>query len=873
MAGEGGADRPNPNGPDAVATDMHASIAPGTRIGDYAVESRLGEGGMGEVWKARDTRVPRHVAIKRLRSEFAHRFHREADAIARLNHPHICTLFDVGPNYLVMELCEGPTLADRLRRGALAMRDVQKFGAQIASALAEAHAQGIAHRDLKPGNIILVKNGVKVLDFGLAKSIRDDTITASHTILGTPAYMAPEQRCGEEGGPASDIYALGLILSEMATGTRGSVAGLSGPFAHIVRRCLADDPHERWQSAADIKAQLEWLLNEPADAANTPQPAFPWTWAAALVVALLAGVAIARLVPSSAPPEGAAQSVPTQFDLSIDFESSEFSRTPQPSPDGRFLAYLGRDVNHNQVLRVRGLGDAEPRTLAGTENARELFWSADSLWIGFVVDDKIRKVAPTGGPAETMFTVSGAVQEPIWGSHGDILFRSTNRAPLSRISDSGGSPEVVTRLDASRTENSHRGQQFLPDGRRFIFTARCADRSMNALYLASLDTKATKRLMPIDSEARFVASDTDRGWLVYARDGALVGRRLNLTREEVEGEAVVVLDHIGYVPASLLVSFAVSADGRLAVGKSVATDLGTLEWYGRDGVNQGSLGVPGQWSQVRLSPDGSRVAVSGVDPQTGNRDVFTFDMRGVLLRLTLNGANDWFPIWSPDGHRLAFASDRPGGGLFLKAPTSAESPEELLLKGGLGSEDWSADGRWIVGSSNEGPWISEARAGASPQPLRLSARGEASGISFSPDGRWIAYVSTESGMSEVYVRGFQGPGVTPEAIQVSRSGGDFPVWNPAGGELFFTSPDSSLWSFGTKGLARSEVLDPLRLFRPCPSSAFVSAPTRRTSYMRAFDTHDGKRFLVTCAVDPPGRFSVFLNWLRQGLQAREKRGV
>lgn len=429
------------------------------------------------------------------------------------------------------------------------------------------------HRDVKPANIILVKNGAKVLDFGLAKSASDEMVTAANSIVGTPAYMAPEQKRGDDAGARTDIYALGLVLAEMATGTRGSTESLTGFFAHVVRRCLADSPDDRWQSAADIQGQLEWLQTQ-SPVPQPPSRSAPWTMG--LLAALAAAVAAGALVVwtrSHALSPSPASSLAQQFDLSVDFDSDGFHYVPEPSPDGRYLAFLSRSTGNRSALDVRALDDSVPHVLAGTENARTFFWSADSKWLAFVVDDKIKKIAPTGGAVQTIATVAGAVQEPTWGSRGDILYRRSNREPLSHLTENGGPSEIVTTLDRSRTENSHRGQQFLPDGRRFLFTARCADRSMNALYLGSLDTKTVRRLMPIDSEARFVSHGLQHGVVVYQRDGALVGRRLNLDREEVEGEPFVILDHVGFIPSGLILNFAASADGRVAVTKAVNASI------------------------------------------------------------------------------------------------------------------------------------------------------------------------------------------------------------------------------------------------------------------------------------------------------------
>ena len=832
-------------------------LAPGTMLGPYRIEGPLGSGGMGEVFRAVDTRLGRVVAIKISNEQFSERSEREARAISALNHPRICILYDVGPNYLVMELVEGESLATRLERGKLSLSDTLEYGGQIAGALAAAHSKGIAHRDLKPQNIMIAKSGIKVLDFGLAKSVGDQTLTASHAVMGTPAYMAPEQWAGRGADHRSDIYALGLILGEMATGKRGSTDGLTGQFGYIVHRCLAEDAEERWQSAVDIRAQLEWLQRSPS-VPSTQQRRVPYAWGAVAILAAAIGAVVANRFPGASRPS-LPPSAPARFDLSLDYESGGFVILPEPSPDGRFLVYMSQSPGEKPVLRVRALGDAESRSLPGTEDARTPFWSADSQWIGFVVDGKIKKIAPTGGAVQTIATVTGGFQQPTWGSRGDILFRSSNREPLSLISESGGAPQLVTQLDTSRTENSHRGQQFLPDGRRFLFTARCADRAMNALYLGSLDTKTTKRLMPIDSEAHYISQGANQGLLLYQRDGALVARRLDLDREEVQGEPFAVLDRIGYGPSGLGVSLAASADGRVAVIKNVNRELANLVWYSRSGERQGNLGEPGEWAQVRISPDGTKVAASGPDRQTGNRDVFIFDLRGIPFQLTTNGANDWYPVWSPDSKRILFTSDRNEGGGFIKLAASASASEEPGFPG-AGPEDWSQDNRWIIGSNNRGAWISEAKPGAKTTALPLAARGFTDGVTLSPDGRWIAYVSNESGPAEVYVRGFQGPGVSPDAIQVSRGGGDFPVWNAAGGELLFASADSTLWSFNTAGLDRGEVSEPVRLFRPCESSSLPFSPTSRSTFMRPYDTRDGKRFLITCTVEPPGRFSVLLNW-------------
>jgi serine/threonine protein kinase len=842
----------------------------GAQFGPYKVEDEIGAGGMGRVFRAIDTRLGRYVALKTCRAEFSDRFRREAQAIATLNHPNVCAVYDVGPNYLVMELCEGETLAVRIKRGKLSLEDSLKYGSQVAAALSAAHAKGIIHRDMKPANIMLTKQGAKVLDFGLAKSESDDTLTQANVVMGTPAYMAPEQREGKPTDHRTDIYSLGLVLGEMATGKRppqASFAGLPSQFAHLVERCLAPEPDDRWQSASDIRKELEWIAVIPAnpssDAAPVSRHVARLQWLAASLVLAAATFGLARHTGASRPLSSS--SIPSQFVLTLDTFSSDdgFQGGPQPSPDGRFMAFPGEDTTRKTSLWIRPVDSVEAHSIPGTDGAQSVFWSPDSHWIGFYADGKVKKVSPAGGPAQAIATLPGGFQEPTWGSHGDILYRRSNREPLSRISDSGGSPVQVTHLDKERTENSHRGQQFLPDGRRFLFVARCGNRAMNALYLGSLDTGKTKRLMLIDSRAVPIALSSTEEMIVYQKDGALVSKKLDLDREEVAGEPAVVLDHVAYNQTSLGLGFHSSADGAFSVLEPLGAQLSELAWYSRSGVRQATLDEPSPTRiQIRMSPDGSRIAYSAADPQTGNRDLFTMDLaRGIVTRLTNNVANDWYPVWSPDGKKILFGSDRDGPAIpsFLKEATGIDAPETSISPG-LNPEDWSRDGRWIGGFDASGLWIAEAKPGAKPVNLVHLPQGRAEGLRFSPDGKWIAYVSSESGVPEIYVRGFKDGRAAPESIQISRGGGDFPIWSPDAAELFFVTRDSTLHSIQTQELGRRAVSEPLLLFRMCESTSLASPPLRFGSYSHPYDTHDGKRFVVSCAADSLNRFTVLLNW-------------
>jgi Tol biopolymer transport system component len=631
----------------------------------------------------------------------------------------------------------------------------------------------------------------------------------------------------------------------------------------IVERCLNADPDMRWQSAADLAWQLSSLAQStPRDSSKTTASRWPWLVAAAFGV-LAVGLGIAWL---AKPRTGTATDpLAVQFTAALDdFVPEGFVALPAPSPDGRYLAFRGKDSNGRFNVWVRAISDPEAHRLANTDDASSLFWSPDSRWIGFFSesDHKVRKIAPAGGPAETMFALSTSFQEPVWGSKGDILYRPLNREPLYRISENGGPPVQVTRKDEQRTENSHRGQEFLPDGRRFLFVARCGDRAMNALYLGSLDSGKTTRIAPLDSLARFVAiPGTNKGRLFYHRDGGLVARTLNLDTEQLEGEPSVVLEHVDYNPTSLGVAFNVSANGRVAVWSDGPADLSTtLAWYSRQGVREAVVGEPDYRIQIRLSPDATRIVYAGVDPQSGNRDLFLMELaRGIPTRLTSNVANDWYPAWSPDGNTVLFVSDRANGGAFSR-PATNTSAEETRIYPDVPPEDWSRDGHWIAGFMTRGEkiWVAEAKAGAPVVPILPPSLGRSDGIRFSPDTRWIAYVSSESGQPEVYARRFFGTKLVPDAIQLSRGGGDFPVWNPKGGELFYVGRDRTLWSVNTRDLGSAPPV-PVSLFRLCQEGTFTAEPTAGASYTYPWDTPDGKRFLVNCKAAQANVFKVAVN--------------
>jgi len=796
---------------------------------------------MGEVWRARDTRLNRSVAIKFSREQFSDRFEREAKAIAQLNHPHICTVHDVGPNYLVMELIEGETLEARLRKGPLPLDQTTRYGAQIASALADAHAKGIVHRDLKPANIVLTKSGVKVLDFGLAKSAAEETITLANTVLGTPAYMAPEQRKGLEVDSRADIYSLGLVLREMATGARDSVLADPPYLAHIVRYCLSEAPEDRWQSAADIQRQLEW---SPPPAAKASRSRLAWAIALAALAALGADLAWRR--PSST------VAGPMEFDLRVDGDDGS---VPVPSPDGRLFAFRGRDANGRPVVYLRPIDATAARPVPGTEGAAAtVFWSPNGEWIGFYAAGVIRKVRIGGGLPLTIAEASD-LQDADWNAEGDIVFRAHNREPLQRVRDSGGAPRPLTKLNEGLLENSHRFPKFLPGGREFLFVTRCADRANNALYVGSLDRAEVRKVM--FAEARVAYAN---GKLIYYRNGALVTQNFDAKTGQVSGEPKIVVNKVGYSPASILAFFNVSNDGSVIVSRAADAVTSRLVWFARDGRELETVGPPGVYQQPRISPSGDRILFQIPDPKTGNRDLEFIELgRNITHRLTNHPANDWYPVWSPDGKQVVFGSDRVDGRTmfaFLKTSLDQSAPESRI-EGLEEPSDWSKDG-WLAGGNGK-LWVGRVKGGDFVNLTTSSAREW--NARFSPDARWLAYSSDESGRSEIYVRAFPGrPDPSAAKLQVSNEGGEFVMWNDAGTELYYGSSGDAVYAVDARALAAGKLSPPVRLFKACPQTQPSNHLMFSGPFSPPLDTRDGEKFLISCLVDPPGQYTVLMHW-------------
>ena len=608
--------------------------------------------------------------------------------------------------------------------------------------------------------------------------------------------MAPEQLEGKEADHRTDIFAFGAVVYEMATGQRAfcgdSQASLIGailkdqPVAvstlepmcppaldRLVMTCLAKDPEERWQSAGDLSRELAWTREQPAqtgtDAAPPRSPA-RLPWAVAMIAAAAALVALLLPEQTVVPP-------PSAFVVSLEAEISRigqsgFASMPLPSPDGRSLVFRGNGPEDETMLWIRSLESVQARQLAGTEGATgAVIWSPDGAWIGFFADGRLKKIRPDGGPPETIAELRG-FQSADWGSQGDIVYRARNREPLYVIHETGGSPRQVTQLDADLTENSHRGPEFLPDGRRFLFTSRCAERDNNALWVASLDSSERRRLMPAEAHVSYVPPRTGRpAALFYYSGGALLARPFDAIGEAFIGEPIVATQDVNYVAASISAGFRVSGDGSVIVVRPAGGDEAQLTWFRRDGEEIGTVGPRGRPGQPRISPNGDGVLFTATSPRNGNRDVWYTEFgRGITTSLTTQIANDWHPVWSPDGRQILFASDRDGGNsIYLKTSLDPGAGEEPIPELVGAPQDWSRDGRWMSYFRGQDVWVTSLSGVAETFPFLETSAWE-SNLRFSPDGRWVAYSSNETGRWEVHVRPFDGgPAGTEGRIQISGS--------------------------------------------------------------------------------------------------------
>lgn len=873
------------------------TIVAGMRLGPYEIVAPIGAGGMGEVFRAKDTRLERDVAIKILPSDFAlnpqfkARFEREAKTISQLNHPNVCTLFDVGHHdgfdFLVMELIEGESLADRLLKGRLPLEQVLRHGTEIASALDAAHKQGIVHRDLKPGNVMLTRSAAKLLDFGLAKSgplltstsgssklidlpTEHKPLTEQGTILGTFQYMAPEQLEGMEADARTDIFAFGAVLYEMATGRRAfqgknktsliaaivsgtplpvsELAPLTPPaLDHVIKKCLAKDADDRWQSAHDIADQLRWI----ADAGSQAGEAAPvlarrkaklraaWALhAATALVAILATLGFLHL--RAVPPRVMRSSLQppdkTQFD--------PISGAMALSPDGLRIAFVARGEDGRQMLWVRALEALSAQPLAGTDAASHPFWSPDSRFIGFFSAGKLRKIDANGGPPQALCDAS-AGRGGSWSEDGTILFAPSPTDAIYKVSASGGAAVAVTELNAKMGETSHRFPAFLPDGVHFLYLVEApADTEGSeegfTLVAGSTESKNRTRLLATNSSARYAKS----GHVLFLRDRTLLAQRFDAKKLELTAEAIPVAENMTRT-GRFETLFSVSDNDLLAFQAGASSELSSLVWMDRDGRDLETAGKPADYHSVALSHDGRRVALTVQDPKNQKSDVWALDLeRGTSTRLTFDPDDDYAPIWSADDKRIYFSSERQGrGDVFWKSSsgTGAEGvliadPERSILT------SLSADGRtgavMTYNLKKKTGWdISILNfADGKIRPFLETPFNELV-PALSADGRWLAYHSNESGRIEIYVQSLEEEG---GKWQISTDGGARASWSRSDTEIIFQSLDDKLMVVDVKLTPHFTASVPRLLMDP---------KIRQRPGLQYAVAADGNRILVNRAVE------------------------
>ena len=881
------------------------TLASGTKLGRYEIRSKIGEGGMGEVYLARDTQLGRDVAVKVLPSEFSqdaerlHRFEQEACAASALNHPNILSIYDVGTHdgspYVVSELLEGQTLRQRTSGTTLPQRKTIDYALQVVHGLAAAHEKGIVHRDLKPDNLFITNDGrVKILDFGLAKLTGAGDTQLSQTsiptrrvdtdpgkVMGTVGYMSPEQVKGRAVDHRSDIFSFGAILYEMLSGRRafhGESAAetmsailkedppdlsetnqrIPPALERLVNHCLEKNPEERFHSASDLAFALEALSGSTSaatQAVSVPTLAPRWIrrhvltgWLIAAVAVLLVIIVLAftyfRRVPI-------AESAATRFYVPPP-ESTGFSGASDfISPDGRRIVFSAVGKDGKRELWIRSLDSLDAQQLPGTENGFQAFWSPDSRFIGFFSGPKLKKVEVSGGPATTLAdAVAG--HGGAWSRDGTIVFGATPGGPLYRISSAGGPATNVTTIDETQNQIVHSWPHFLPDGHHFLYLARSALREKSAIYVGSVDGSAPKFLINADSTPRYAL-----GYILFLRERTLMAQAFDAAKLQVTGDAFPVAEQVGVNPANGRAFFSVSDNGVLVYRTGTGAEA-RIAWFDRSGKEIGQLGTTSQIVSLALSPDNKRIAISRINNQSGSIDLWLIDQERET-RFTFDPADETSPVWSPDGSQVAFTSSRAGSfGIYVKSSTGAGN-EELLLKSNNPkiSHDWSPDGRFILYAdidpkTGNDLWILPLFGDRKPFVFLQTPFGEGQGR-FSPDGKWVAYNSNESGTLQVYVRPFP-----PAAGQwmVSTNGGSQPRWSGTGKELFYAGPDRKL-------MVVEVTEDGSNFTAGSPKPLFDTRTTPFFAGARFYDvTNNGQRFVMVIPVEEssPSPLTVVLNW-------------
>src|SRR5262245_16896165 len=878
------------------------SLRVGTQLGALEITGLLGRGGMGEVYRARDTKLKREVAIKILPEEFSRdpdriaRFQREAEVLALLNHPNIGGIYSLeeagGSRFLVLEFLEGETLAERIGRGAIAVEEALNIARNICEALEAAHEKGITHRDLKPANIKLTLDGkVKVLDFGLAKVIENAPTGATKSnsptllsmgatnagvILGTAAYMAQEQAKGKTVDRRADIWAFGVVLYEMLTGrmpfsretvseTMAAVmmkepdwnmlpANLPARVRGLLRRCLTKEPRNRLRDIGDARIAIEEVQSGAEVDADVPQTRSSRRSkvlsgiAAVLFLAtiLSLGALSVMYFNRRRPP------TPPEIRVEVSTPSTADPLSFAISPDGRQLVFSALNEGKSQ-LWVRPLDSLVVQPLAGTDGATYPFWSPDSASVGFFADRQVKRIDIAGGAPQVLANAD-AGRGGTWSREGIILF-GDSAGSVFRVPATGGEAVAVTRTEPG--QRSHRFPQFLPDGQHFIYFVEA-----QGVYAGSLDGALSKRLA--DADVAAVVSPS--GSLLFLRQATLFAQTFDFKRQELSGNPVPVAEQVAFDAATSASGFSATF-GIVAYRTGPAGLVRQLTWLDRSGKSLGSIGAPDAASLVgaELSPDGKRVAVTRT--LNGNEDIWLITAaRGVPTRFTYGPALEHDPIWSPDGSRVVFASNRTGiNNLFWKSSTGAGADELLLKSDRINMpNDWSSDGRFLLFRSTDPQmgrdlWVLRVAGDKKPFPFVKSPYEEREG-QFSPNGKWIAYQSNESGRFQIYVQPFPGPG---GKFQISVNGGAQPRWNKNGKEIFYLSLDSKMMAAPVRLSRDDQALEagtPVALF----AVRIAGGPLPGISKQQYAVSSDGQRFLVNLTANEGAASTITLIWNRRG---------
>jgi eukaryotic-like serine/threonine-protein kinase len=877
------------------------TLSQGTRLGPYEILAPIGAGGMGEVYRAKDPRLGRDVAIKVLPASLSQdadrlrRFEQEARAAGVLNHPNITAVYDIGSHegapYVVQELLEGETLRAELASGRFAPRKAIECAQEIAQGLAAAHEKGIVHRDLKPENLFVTRNGrLKILDFGLAKLTEAETggpatnlPTATPTepgvVMGTLGYMSPEQVKGKPADARSDIFALGAVLYEMLSGKRafhGDSAGetmasilkedppelsvtnqnISAGLERIVRHCLEKNAERRFQSASDIAFALQSISESSgsvvsgAIAPSSRQIPRGLLWG---IAGLLAGAIAASLLPIGLRARRSPPGRPVRFEVAPPQDQRVVSNLAL-APDGSRLAFIARGPGGSTAIWVRALDNPAARMLGGTEGALLPFWSPDGRSVGFFASGSLKRVAISGGPPQTLAPVTSEARGASWSGDDRIVFAPGYFGPLLQVSASGGEVTPATTIDKGRNEGTHRWPWFLPDGRHFLFYAAGSTGSEpGEIFVGDLGSGKAKHLLQSSSLAVYASP----GYLLFTRGSGLVAQAFDAERMEIRGETTSLGVDLPAVSVTAgLRALSASLGGTLC-WRTQPSSTSQPALFDRQGREVGRLAEPATWNYPRLSPDGQRLAMARASGESTVSDIWTVDLaRNVATRMTLDPADDVLPIWSPDGSRLVFNSDRKGasGDLFVMRADQPGSEEILVASEFAKSADaWSPDGRSVIfeatiPQNRQDLWLLPLEGDRKPVPY-IATHFTETNARFSPDGRWVAYTSDVSGTPEVYVRPFREAGGT---WRVSNRGGQTPSWKGDGREIYYLAPDGMVMAAPVMGAAPFETGTPKPLFKiavpESPDPQYDVSP-------------NGERFVVNHRISSKEEpINVLVNW-------------